>query len=101
MEGRKGFFAQLFDFSFTEFVTTRIIKVLYGLAIFFIVVITVIAIVGSFRESVAAGAVVLVLSPLWILLSVIVVRVLLEIVVVVFRIAEHVGQLSKRQGSQP
>ena len=101
MEGRKGFFAQLFDFSFTEFVTTRIIKVLYGLAIFFIVAIAVIAIVGSFRESVAAGAVVLVLSPLWILLSVIVVRVLLEIVVVVFRIAEHVGQFSKKQGGQP
>ena len=31
--GNKGFFGSLFDISFTEFVTTRIIKVLFVLAI--------------------------------------------------------------------
>lgn len=34
MEQKRGFFGQLFDFSFTEFITTKAIKVLYGLAIF-------------------------------------------------------------------
>ena len=97
MEQRKGFFALLLDFSFKEFVTTKIIKVLYGLAIFFFVVIAVLLIVGSFRESAAAGAVVLVLSPFWILLSTVVTRVMLEIVIVLFRIAEHVGEISRQQ----
>ncbi len=97
MEQKSGFFGQLFDFSFTEFVTTRIIKVLFGLAIFFSVVIAIIIIVSAFYDSTAAGAVALVLSPLWILLCVVVARVILEIVVVMFRIAEHVGDIAKQQ----
>jgi uncharacterized membrane protein len=101
MEQERGFFGQLVDFSFTEFVTTRIIKVLFGLVIFFTVVIAIIIIVSAFYDSIAAGAVALVLSPLWILLSIVVARVLLEIVIVVFRIAEHVGEISRQQQKEP
>jgi len=97
MEQERGFFGQLFDFSFTEFITTKIIRVLYGLIIFFSAVIAIVAIVGSFSESAVVGAVVLVVSPLWLLLSVVVGRVILEIVVVMFRIAEHVGDIAKQQ----
>ena len=97
MERKRGFFAQLFDFSFTEFLTTKIIKVLYGLIIFFAAVIAIVVIVGSFSESAVAGAVFLVLSPLWLLLCVVVARVILEIVVVLFRIAEHVGDIARRE----
>ena len=32
MKEEKGVFASLFDFSFTEFITTKIIKVLYALS---------------------------------------------------------------------
>jgi len=42
MEPRKGFFEALFDFSFSEFITARLIRLLYvlaliGLALFAIV----------------------------------------------------------------
>jgi len=97
MEQKRGFFGQLFDFSFTEFITTKIIKVLYGLAIFFAAAIAIIGIVGAFSESAVAGGVLLVLSPVWLLLYVIVARVMLEIVVVMFRIAEHVGDIAGRE----
>ena len=97
MEQERGFFGQLVDFSFTEFVTTKIIKVLFGLSIFFSFVVAIIVIVSAFYDSTAAGAVALVLSPLWILLCIVVARVLLEIVIVVFRIAEHVGEISRQQ----
>ena len=97
MEQRRQFFSQLFDFSFTEFVTTRIIKVLYVLAIFFAAAIAIVGIVGAFSESAVAGGVLLVLSPLWLLLCVVVARVMLEIVVVMFRIAEYVGEIARRE----
>lgn len=97
MEQKRGFFSQLFDFSFTQFITTRIIKVLYGLAIFFAAAIAVVGIVGAFSESAVAGSVLLVLSPLWLLLCVVFARVMLEIVVVMFRIAEHVGDIARQR----
>lgn len=97
MEQERGFFGQLFDFSFTEFITTKAIKVLYGLAIFFAAAIAIVAIVGAFGESAVAGGIVLVLSPLWLLLCVVVARVMMEIVVVLFRIAEHVGDIARQQ----
>jgi len=33
MESAKGFFEALFDFSFTSFVTSKLVKLLYALAI--------------------------------------------------------------------
>ena len=35
---QKGFFASLFDLSFTSFITTRVIKVLYVITLVFLVV---------------------------------------------------------------
>ena len=93
----KGFLGQLFDFSFSRFITTRIIKVLYALGLFFGFAATVGLIVGAFGDSTTAGVITLVLSPLWLLLYAIVIRVLLEIVMVMFRMAEQVGEIA-RQG---
>ena len=97
MEQKRGFFGQLMDFSFTEFITTKIIKVLYGLSIFIAAVFTILVIVGAFSDSVASGVILLVLSPLWFLLCVTVSRIILEMVMIAFRIAENVGYLAKQQ----
>jgi hypothetical protein len=58
----------------------RAIKVLYGLAIFFAAAIAIVVIVGAFGESAVAGGVVLVLSPLWLILCMVVAKVMMEIV---------------------
>ncbi len=99
MEHEKGFFGQLFDFSFTGFIITKVVKLLYGLGIFFGLAGTIVVIVGAFTDSTAAGAVVLALSPLSLLLYIVAIRVLLEIVIALFRIAENVGDIA-RQGQE-
>jgi hypothetical protein len=89
----KGFFASLFDVSFTSFVTVRLIKVIYVITLVLIGLAALVFVVAAFADSVGAGVFVLVIvAPLLSLLYVIYARVLLEIVMAIFRIAENTGQ---------
>lgn len=97
MEERKGFFASLFDFSFTEFITIRIIKILYGIVIFLAGLSVLYLIIYGFRLSAAMGILYLVLSPVIFILYVIIARVWLEIVMVIFRIAENTQKIAEKQ----
>jgi len=95
----RGFLGALFDFSFTSFVTTRIIKVLYVL----ILVLTVIAALAytflAFAASHVFGFLVLVIGdPLFIIIVMAFWRLVLEAFMVVFRIAEDVRALRERGG---
>jgi Domain of unknown function (DUF4282) len=81
-----GFFRALFDFSFTEFVPSRLIRLLYGIAVVVAAVSAVAAILRGFQAGLGAGIIALILSPLIFLLVVIIARVWLEIIIVVFRI---------------
>ena len=97
----KGFFGSLFDLSFTEFVTTRIIKLLFIVGIV-AAGIGALAILGG---AIAAGGFLrivlgLVLTPVAFVLYVLLVRVWLELIIVMFRIAENTGRLVE-QGNQP
>jgi hypothetical protein len=96
MDERIGFVKALFDFSFSEFVTTKIIKILYGILMFFAGLLVLGIIVGGFYQSVLRGILALIVSPLLFLLYIIIARVWLELVIVIFRIAEHAGELVKQ-----
>lgn len=97
-EQSKGFIGSLFDFSFRNFVTAKIIGVLYIISVVIIALYTVFLIVAAFEASPAFGAVtLLILGPLVFLVSVIYVRVLLEIAIVLFRISENTSEMV-RQG---
>ena len=100
MEQAKGFLEALFDFSFTSFITSRIVKLLYGLSIGWAALLALWLIVGGFNVSSGAGVfTLLILAPLVFLLVVAYARVMLELVIVIFRIAEHVAQIAQqRQG---
>ncbi|MDQ7039909.1 MAG: DUF4282 domain-containing protein [Rhodothermus sp.] len=93
METRKGFLAALFDFSFSEFITARLIRLLYALMLIMVGVFVFVWIIGGFAEGFEIGVLSLVLSPLVFLLSAIVVRIYLELVMIIFRIAEYLRQL--------
>ena len=100
----KGFFGSLFDMSFTEFVTTRIIKVLFVLAIIVSVIISIALFIGCLQSGAPGILLGLVIAPLAFLLYVIVARVWLEVVIVLFRIAENTGRLveqGKKAGGNP
>jgi uncharacterized membrane protein len=96
MPKHRGFFAALFDFSFTDLLTTKVIRFLYIVSIIAVAISAVVFIIGGFEVSSAMGLLILVLSTILFLLSVILVRVYLELIIVMFRIAEHVRDISNK-----
>lgn len=98
MNERPGFFSSLFDLSFSEFITTRIIKLLFVLLIIMSGIMALGMIVSGFAsKSGAIGILALLLSPVVFLIYVVMARVWLELVIVAFRIAENTSRLVKMQ----
>jgi len=91
----KGFFTTLFDFSFSEFVTTKLIRVLYGINLCLGAIGIVGYVVIAFRRSLGFGILCLILSPVAFILSAIAARVWMELLIVIFRIAENVNDIAK------
>jgi hypothetical protein len=86
---QKGFFGALFDFSFSSFVTTKIVKVLYVLSMIFAGLVWLIYAAVGFSANAGLGAVILLIAgPIFFLFSVIYTRVLLEFFIVIFRVME-------------
>ena len=93
----RGFFESLFDFSFTSLVTTKLIKVLYGLSIAFLALGSLFFVIIGFSFSSTAGVLTLLFwAPLLFLLGVCYTRVMLEIMIVIFRIAEHTAEIAQQ-----
>jgi len=97
----QGFLASLFDVEFKSLITTKVIKVLYILSMIVIGLAALAFVVAAFANSVAGGLIVLlIVAPLVALLYLIYVRVLLEIVIAVFRIMETNTELVALQRSR-
>ena len=94
-----GFFRALFDFSFTEFVTTRLIRLLYAIGVLVAAAIAIAAILRGLNEGAGAAVIALIFAPLIFLLVVILARVWLEIIIVVFRIAEYLRDMAGERPS--
>jgi hypothetical protein len=91
---QRGFFASLFDLSFTSLVATRIIKALYVMSMIAIALTGLFFTFAAFRQSDALGAVVLIfLAPLLCLFYLVWTRVLLELFIALFRIMENTSEL--------
>ena len=101
MEQPKGFFGALFDFTFTDFITSKMIRLLYIILIIAAGIGTVIFIVGAFTKSAALGALtLLILGPIAFLLGVICIRIYMEIIIVLFRIAENTTIIAQSHKSE-
>jgi hypothetical protein len=93
----KGFIASLFDFSFTNLVTPKIIKFLYVLCAAWTVLWAVIFLDYGFHHGTAVGVIfLLIVDPIFILLSLGVSRVILEAFIVVFRIYEETRKIREQ-----
>jgi hypothetical protein len=102
MDQAKGFFESLFDFSFTTFVTSKLVKLLYVLSIVGAALVSLFLIVIGFTVSIVLGVLMLLIGgPLLFLLSMIYARVFLEVMIVIFRISEHTAEIAEqgRRGS--
>jgi Domain of unknown function (DUF4282) len=95
----KGFFASLFDYSFSSFITPRIIKILYVLTTIVLALWTLAIVFVAFRSSSALGILTLVIfGPLYFVIAMIYARVLLELLIVFFRIHSDVEEINRRSG---
>ena len=91
----QDFFSTLFDFSFSEFVTTKIIKVIYGIGVLFAGIVAIAFIVKGFDASAFLGILALIVSPVVFIIYIILIRVWLEVVIVLFKISEDVRDMAK------
>ncbi len=98
MAAEKSFLGTLMDFSFTSFITVRFIKVLYALAIVLGGITALYFVFNGLRSSPAEGVLALILAAIGLFLWMLYVRVVLEIVIVVFRIAEYTAHIAERAG---
>lgn len=96
----KGFLGTLFDFSFSEFITTKVIKFLLALALVVNAIFTIVFIIGAFRVGWLGGVIVLILSPLLYLVLMLFSRIYLELIIVIFRIAENLIAIREKLGAQ-
>ncbi len=90
MDKDKSFLSTLYEFSFARFVTPSVLRILYTLGL-------VVALVGAFRfigagfdRGFFTGVLSLIISPALFLLYSLLARVVVELVMVLFRIAEGV-----------
>ncbi len=96
----KGFFGSLFDFSFTDFITTSIIKVLYILAVIGSAIAAIIVLISGLGGGGAEALLAIILAPVMFILYVILARIWMEVILVLFRIAENTGKLVEQNESK-
>ena len=90
----REFLADLFDLRFGTFLTTRMLPGVYGLGIVLAALFTGYVVVQRFQESAMEGAAWLLLGPLAFIGLVTALRIALEFVLAVFRVAWYVEQVA-------
>jgi hypothetical protein len=90
-----GFFAALFDFSFTKFVSESLVQIAYVLVLVLALIAIVFTVVSGFADSIWLGIWSLIFSPVVFIVVLTLARVWLEFVVVVFRIADHARTIAE------
>ncbi len=98
----KGFFGALFDFGFTSFVTPKIIKVLYVLYTAWMVVWALIFLRLGFKYGGSSGGIftLIVVDPIFLLLTLGAYRVILEFFMVIHRIHDDLKAIRERSGER-
>jgi len=91
----KGFLGTLFDFSFSEFVSEDLIRILYAISIVLAIVAAIAGVFAAFSNNVSAGIGALILGPVVLFVYILFIRVLMEFFIVFFRIADYLKQIAE------
>jgi Domain of unknown function (DUF4282) len=95
----KGFVSALFDFGFNSFVTPKVVKVVYVLIMIVLGLAGLAFALSAFTYSAIAGIfVLLIVAPLFFFVYLALWRIVLEIFVVIFRIADDLRAIRERGG---
>lgn len=90
----KGFFAALFDFSFTSFITLKFLKVIYALLVAMILLTGLVSLLAAVSQGGVLILVGLVLVPVMTLVYLVFARVALELVAMFFRIGDNTSVMA-------
>ena len=88
-------FDALKDVSFTEFITLKLIKFLYILGLLGIAIGVLLMVIGAFSEELVPGLGSLILGAIGALFAVLLLRIYLEVLAVVFRIASNTARIAE------
>jgi hypothetical protein len=95
MPDEKNFFVGLFDFSFNQSLLRRLVKLLYVIAVLFGGIAVVACVVLGMQQSPAQGLINLVAGIVALFVGILVVRLLLELSLVILRIAEGIEHATR------
>ncbi len=95
MPEEKNFFTGLFDFGFNHSLLRRLVKLLYVLAIIFGGITVVAYVVLGYQHSPAEGLINLVVGIVSLSVGVLVVRALLELALLILRVAEGIERATR------
>lgn len=87
-----GFFNALFDFSFTNFVTPMLVRIVYVLATAALVASWLVFLFAAFAYSAGSGITVLILGPVFLIIYLAIVRMTLEFYLSVVRMSMDIHQ---------
>jgi uncharacterized membrane protein len=99
MQKEKNYLQQLlalFDLSFSEFLFPKLIKVLYILGLVNVFLFVFGFVITSFRLGFRVGIFTLLVSPIILIISIITIRVYMELLIVIFRIAEYIRDMANQ-----
>jgi hypothetical protein len=82
----RGFYKALFDTSFSEFIIPKIVSMLYIIGMIMSGISALALVIYAFTQSIWGGLLALLFSPIYFLISVIVIRFYFEIIVILFKI---------------
>ena len=99
-EEKKCFCTCLFDLSFSELITMRIIKVLYAIGIAIAGIAGLYLIVMAFTKGFGPGLLHVIAAPIVFIFLVIVLRVCMELVLTLFKIEENTRNLAPAQEAE-
>jgi hypothetical protein len=85
-----GFFNALFDFSFTNFVTPMLVRIVYLLATVALAASWVVFLVAAFAQNVGSGLVALILGAVFLIIYLAIIRMTLEFFLSVVRMSEDI-----------
>jgi hypothetical protein len=88
-EQPQNFFKSLFDFSFKNFITRKLVSVLYGAGIIIGALAAVISIIMAATQGIGNFILFLIVAPVSYFFGIIALRIILEFIMVLFKIEEN------------
>ena len=95
----KGFFASLFDFGFTSFITLKFLRLIYGVLVVLILLAGVVLLIGSITQGGIYILIGIIIVPIVTLLYLVLTRISMEVVALFFRIGENTSIMAASAGS--